>query len=299
MKKVILNATLSTLLMGVLLSYSNQSNAAQARALTYACGADCSDSSGDPALFSTSYAAGWLSAMSSAYSETTNDCTIFAEELADASFWSGGLDHTASNIDDGDATLLVTHGGCVGGWDHCTSWNAYLTTASGHYSPPPGDGQCTVNSANMDVGDNDAEFFHSTACHSSQMDLLYEYQGHWKFPTCNNRLHQYGGFHGTANSMNWDKLDDFATQALQSGESIAWAWIENMTLFDAWGSGSSDLCPASHIHGYSVEDAGVRRDNERYNGTVYSDPPASGAVAIGLAYTNCDPPNGLSIGSYM
>ncbi|MDJ0766223.1 MAG: hypothetical protein QNJ97_24790 [Myxococcota bacterium] len=289
-----------------IVSFNSSSFAYEAYAITEAslCSADCGGS------WSTSYASSWINEMNDmpGWTQTCNDCTIFAEEIHDSAHWSSGIDHLNRNMDDGDAMLLVTHGHCVGwdgtvgDWDNCLHWRSRLTTAAGHYDYPPYDAQCYTSSFYMLWGDDDAESVHTLSCNSAQLDLIIE-SFFGRHPSLDGKLHQFGGWHGTSNSKNYNKVDDFAAaSAISEGDPIAWAWLENLTYFNAFPDappGSRDLCPVSITHGHSIEDVYNRRDNESYyNMQNYSDPPTMTYEWSIFAYSRCDPPNGLAVWTY-
>jgi len=110
-----------------------------------------------------------------------------------------------------------------------------------------------------------------------------------------NLLNEYQGFHGTANTTNWDNLDDFADDAFTSADSVSWAWIENMTAWDVWSTpGQTDLCAMSLVQGNDSSDATNRKNYEDYE-TQYLDPTATSPWTKYHFYCDCDPPGGPAL----
>lgn len=259
--------------------FLNESEAAQARALTLDWSwtdQNCKNAVNNVDLNAEYYGDLWLDVMDNHYDTRTLDGTIFAAEVTDASLVAWGEDHTDANLDDGDATLLVTHGGSNVNY----YWIAALTTDNGNGA---WNGDCQSYSTQMEVGDNDAEFFHTLSCRSACWGIVYDSTNGYHLMA--DALHQFGGFHGTANTGNWNKVNDFAEDAWTSADSVAWAWIENLTYFDYFGE-NKDLCAVNISKGNDDTHALSRANYEDY-GSGYADTDGDGDWY--RFYCGCDP----------
>ena len=257
--------------------------AAQARALVWQKSnvtSQCKDPDGDgvelPDTYSEDVGNDWLDVMENAWGTITFDNGIWAEELTDNGSCTWGKDHTDANLDDGDATLLATHGGAFPTADP----DYFLASLSNNYGNH-GSSTCGSRGTNMTLGNDDAEFVHSTACHSCEWNLIVDHTDVMHY-----RLHQFGGFHGEYWSNGNSRIDDFAEEGFTSASSLRWAWIENETIWDIHGS--DDNCALSMVQGISSSDTTARSNYEDYDPGQYSDPSGQTVIKF-YYYCGCDP----------
>jgi hypothetical protein len=202
-------------------------------------------------------------------------------EVTDADY--GGADHTDSNVDTADTTLLAGHGsaswspaGCED-TDSCTPvrWKFWLSRDD---ASPNG---CFARTNYMAVGENQLEYYDHLSCESAEPLLTDHLVAH------TYRLHQWKGFTGISNTMMNVYLNDYVEDAFDG--PAAYAWIENLTLYDAWGQGTKDICATVLTRGNDGPDAGNRRAYENYGDPIwyYTDPTGGGWAWS--YYCNCDP----------
>ncbi|MGA1839648.1 MAG: DUF6345 domain-containing protein [bacterium] len=223
----------------------------------------------------------WIGEMEDHWSVTTKSSNTFGIELCDSEFESSCCDNTGDNLDNGDATLLATHGGT----EYGDRFEAQMSSPNWN----PGGDDCRSNSNYWMLGDNDAEFVALFACHSLQKQYVNGWgtvPNHWRAHT--RRLHQLQGFQGSLSTGQKDELDDFADDAFDG--AVSWAWIENMTIWGANTGKPYDRCGINLIFGYNKVDAHIRRDFERYHPTQFPDPPSTGDWTTQHFYCNCDAP---------
>ncbi len=256
--------------------------AAQARALMWNYSnvtSTCKDPDGDGNKISNVnaewYGNAWLDIMEEHWSTITADNSIYASEITDANDCTWGEDHTAQNLDDGDGTLIVTHGAARPSGNP-TYWRARLSSDSGN----GGNDTCASRSTNMTLGDNDAEFVHAASCHSADWSLFSV-----GYNAMDDRLHQFGGFHGLSWTNGMGGIDDFPEDGFTSAGGLSIAWIENMTVWNV--SGSDDQCAVSLVQGNNATDATNRKNYEDYDPGQYLDP--SGGWTKFHFYCNCSP----------
>ena len=217
----------------------------------------------------------WLDVMKSHWSVWTLDYTIYANEITDFDDCTWGRDHRNGNLDDGDGNLLMTHSIALP-LGNPTYWRVRLSSNSGNGGSTP----CASKSTNMTLGDNDAEFIHTTGCHSAEWRLIRR-----GYNAMDGRLHQFGGFHGEFWTSGDRYLDDFAEEGFVTASGLSWAWIENMTVWDIHGS--ADNCAVSLVQGFSRNSAIYRQNHEDYNAVQYTDP--HGQWVKFHYYCNCNP----------
>jgi hypothetical protein len=217
----------------------------------------------------------WRAAMTP-YDYQMPDFTLWPEEFVDIDIKSWGRDHTGYNLDDGDALFVVGHGFS---WDGSTNLG-WLLLNSIEYSD-----NCYTDSLWYDMGDDEAEFIHIIGCHSCNYTFAWEYRNNWGLRNHANGLHQYGGYHGVSSTATFQYADDFADDAFDG--PISFAWISNMTVWDAYGPGSADNCAVNVTFGNSWSNTLYRLDYEQYD-YEWSDPiPQNWFI---LYYCGCDAP---------
>lgn len=282
LKKLFAVCSAMLFLIVLLVSVSHHSMAAQARALTLdynAMSAACYNEE-QVRPFPT-YAGYWTSTMASYWSTATTDNYYPAYEMADDSKWASGLDHTSIYIDNGDATTFWAHGGAhkVSGSSTYNRFQVRLSTDSGNPYPV----ECVLGDNYMLIGNDDAEFSHGFACHSTEWEIIWD---NAPYDLMSGKIHHFGGFHGEARTSKWDVADDFAVDAFSGYESVSWAWLRNFyctDCHDGW-----DICPVSLVRGEDSTDATNRKNYEDYN-SGYDDPPETGGWTKYHFYCNCDP----------
>ncbi len=276
---------LGLFVLAISLSWSGHSHAGQTRAFpfwyNYAT-SECRTRGGGSNDYFEYYAAQWVTAMYNAgWTTYTFDNKTYSKELTDSSKCSWGLDHDYENLDDGDATMLFTHGNYQ---DDYFYWLLGTNSGNGATEPCLNDNcTCLASSHDMQLGDNDAEFVHSFACQSANWDGISTSTGR---EFLHRRLHQYGGFHGEYVLgdflLEQGRVYSFAEDANVS--SVAWSWIDN---FHRKVTTANEYnCPVSVIHGNDAMHAASRREYEQYD-SGYSDPSSS--YTLLLYISNCDP----------
>jgi hypothetical protein len=202
--------------------------------------------------------------------------------FADATKVAFGND--PGNLDDGDAVMIGVHGA-----DVSNGWSGSMRVNEA------GDGDCSIRTAEMEIGDTDLEFLHLSSCNSMDDNMW----GNWEKSMA--RAHQVDGFHG----LMWigsglvDDYRDFSDDAF--GGPISDAWLDNMYYSNAFGSNNDDQCPVAFAVGTNGDDAMFRLHNERYN-NVFSDPPHSGSTGSGTIWaatyiSGCNPAGEDTIGN--
>lgn len=195
--------------------------------------------------------------------------------FADATKVAWGDDIT--RLDDADAALIATHGA-----DASSNWSGSMRVNEA------GDGDCSLRTSEMEIGDTDLEFLHLSSCLS--MD-----DNQWSnWEKSMGRAHQVDGFHGLmwiGSSLVGD-YEDFSDDAF--GGSISDSWLDNMYYDNEFGdNGTDDQCPVAFAVGSNGADATNRLHNERYD-NVFSDPPHSGSTGSGTIWattyiSGCNP----------
>lgn len=203
--------------------------------------------------------------------------------FADATRVSWGND--TPNLDDGDAVMIGVHGA-----DVSNGWSGSMRVDEA------GSGDCSIRTAEMEIGDSDLEFLHLSSCNS--MD-----DNQWSnWEKSMGRAHQVDGFHG----LMWigsglvSDYEDFGDDAF--GGSISDSWLDNLYYNNAFGTNNADdQCPVALAVGANATDALNRLHNERYD-NVYSDPPHSGLTGSGTIWATtyiagCNPQGEDTIGN--
>jgi hypothetical protein len=212
-----------------------------------------------------------------------NDATIFWSEIADGDVVSGGEDDINDNLDTADLVIIGTHGGIVGSVASPTGFSLSTTTTSGN----PG-GDCTVQSNEMTLGDDGANFVDFYGCSVVNHEL-------WRltntFETVTRLVHQVHGFNGTMTDRVGIYVDDYIDDAFDG--SATWAWVDNLTDYEHWTAGGADVCAVSVVRGTSWNDALTRVNTERYDGgTNFSN--VVGGVSRYAHICGCEGKDGLT-----
>lgn len=202
--------------------------------------------------------------------------------FADATKVAFGND--PGNLDDGDAVMIGVHGA-----DVSNGWSGSMRVNEA------GDGDCSIRTSEMEIGDTDLEFLHLSSCNSMDDNMW----GTWERSMA--RAHQVDGFHG----LMWigsglvNDYRDFSDDSF--GGPISDAWLDNMYYSNAFGANNDDQCPVAFAVGANAGDALFRLHNERYD-NVFSDPPHSGSTGSGTIWaatyiSGCDPAGENTIGN--
>jgi hypothetical protein len=203
------------------------------------------------------------------------DGNVINSAFADASRVSWGDD--IDRLDDGDAVMIGLHGADVSnGWSGSVRVNE------------AGSGDCSIRTAEMEIGDTDLEFLHLSSCNSMDDNMW----GNWEKSMA--RAHQVDGFHGLmwiGTSLVGD-YEDFADDAF--GGAISDSWLDNHYYSNAFGAGNADdQCPVAFAVGANGTDVLDRLHGERYD-NVFSDPPHSTTTGAGTTWaatyiSGCNP----------
>ncbi|MBF0364947.1 MAG: hypothetical protein HQK50_05210 [Oligoflexia bacterium] len=174
---------------------------------------------------------------------------VRVSKFVDPAISAWGVDNGSSGIDQGNATMLCTHGGYDG-----NGWYGKMHTKE--------NGECAVNLNQMKLGTatgGKLRFLHLSSCNSIRWDQKEK----WFGPAA-GKVHVITGFHGLMYIGYYyvGEYGDLANEGFSRG--VGKVWVDRMHHVDHWYNVWKTVCPIALGFG-DTETASAAALNERYN----------------------------------